>query len=453
MQTEQLEKEFEAEKERFISEWKELLSFPSISTERKHDGDCTACAQWLRDHLRGIGFEAVLLETSTKPVIFAERTGLPGKPTILFYGHYDVQPVDPLEKWLIPPFRPELKDGRMYARGAQDNKGQLFYMLKALETLVNQNALEPTVKLVIEGEEESGSTAISEGLTDWKKMLAADVLIVTDTNTVVSGAPTIIMGLRGLVHATVEISGPSHDLHSGVHGGAAPNPAQEIARLISSFHNADGSIAVAGFYDEVRQPTSRERKLANTGTFDKKSYQLQTGVAPSAGEAEFTPAERTGFRPSIDINGLHSGYDGDGVKTIIPARATAKITSRLVPDQDPARVLEQIVEHVQEFDARGLRVEITDSGMAGPGFRLDPDSTLAGKAARILEDILGGETVFLWEGASIPIIPALAEISGAEPLLVGFGSEEDNIHAPNESFSLDRFRYGYLYCARMLCSL
>lgn len=453
MKLSDLNKSFEKNCERYICELKEFLAFPSISADMGNDEDCADCARWLSDHLQSIGLDSQLLATDTKPVVFAERKGLADSPVILFYGHYDVQPVDPIEKWDTPPFDATVIDGRIYARGAQDNKGQLFYVIKAIETLLENNSLDCTIKIIIEGEEESGCQAITAGLPKWKNMLQADVLLVTDTGTVPDGSPTIIMGLRGLVHLNVTLSGLTRDLHSGMHGGAAPNPAMELAKLLSSLLNSDGSIAVKHYYDNVTGPTEREKELANSSIFDPLLYEQQTGVPPVGGETAFTPLERIGFRPSMDINGMLSGYTGEGVKTIIPSSASAKITSRLVPGQNPDECLEQIISHLKEHAPTGLKLTISETGSAGEGFKLDPESKSAKIAQEVLNELSDKKTAFLWEGASIPIVSKLADTAGAEPLLVGFGSDADSIHAPNESFSINQFRMGYLYAARILRAL
>ena len=441
---------FEENKPRFIDEWKEFLSFPSISTAADHDKDCMDCAAWLLKHMEQTGLSAEMIETGTKPVVFAERPGKTGSPTVLFYGHYDVQPIDPVEAWETPPFQPEIRNGRMFARGAQDNKGQLLFVLKAIETLIRNDRLEAGIKVIIEGEEESGCIGITGLLPKIRNRLTSDILMVADTSTVSTGAPTIILGLRGLVHLTVTLGGLSHDLHSGVHGGVAPNPVQAIARLVASLHDADGKIAVEGFYDNVRGPDDLEQSLAKLIPFDESIYAEETGVLPMAGEKKYTPVERAGFRPSMDINGISGGYSGPGVKTVIGSSASAKITARLVPDQDPDNCLELITRHIQAHAPDGLTLQISETGTAGPGFRLDPNSQVIQKAKSVLDRISTQETVFLWEGASIPIVAQLAEIASAEPLLVGFGSEQDNIHAPNESFSLDQFQRGFLYAANFL---
>lgn len=447
------EQQFGLHKDRYVSEWMQLLRFPSISADPARHGDCRRCAEWLAGHLQRIGFEAELRDTAGRPVVFGCRPGDPGRPVVLFYAHYDVQPVDPLEQWDSPPFEPEIRDGRVYARGAEDDKGQLFYVLKAMETLVGETLLGCTVKILIEGEEECGSGGVAQALDGWREHLVADVLMVADTNTVSSGAPTIIMGLRGIAHLSILLRGPSHDLHSGVHGGVAPNPAQGIATLLASLHHPDGTIAVPGFCDTVIPPSPRESELAAAEPFDEAGYTRETGVRAVAGDRRYTPAERTGFLPSIDINGVHSGFDGPGMKTIIPSHATARLTARLAPGQDPEACVDLLAAHLACHTPRGLSLEITDKGAAGAGFRLDLDSPIVAKARRALEPLADRPPALLWEGASIPIVARLAEVSGASPLLIGFGQECDRAHAPNESFSLEQFRRGYLYACLMLASL
>jgi acetylornithine deacetylase/succinyl-diaminopimelate desuccinylase-like protein len=444
---------FEKQKDVLIKDLSTLLSFPSISVEPEHHADCDHCAEWLVSHLAGVGFNSRILETPARPAVYAEYRGPDDAPTVLFYGHYDVQPVDPLDEWDSPPFEPVMRGDRVYARGAQDNKGQLFYALSAMAALIEHNELNLTVKVLIEGEEESGSSGASTCLEKWKGLLEADVLMVCDTSCVRSGAPAITMGLKGIIGLSVELSGPTHDLHSGVHGGVAPNPAQAMARLLASLHNPDGNIAVEGFLDDVREPSTLERDLANAVPFDSELYEEQTGVPPEAGDSRLPPYERIGFLPTIDINGVSSGYSGAGIKTIVPKTAVAKITSRLVPDQDPDKCLDVLIAHLESHAPDSLSLSVTDATSGGPGFRLNPQSDLAAKAKVILDDLTEHEAAHLWEGASIPIVSALASVSGAEPLLVGFGLEEDKCHAPNESFSLKQFKLGYIYVAQMLLAL
>ena len=453
MNTATLMQHFADQRDRFIEEWKELLRFPSISTDPTHNTQCHDCAAWLQHHLEHIGFSASLLETPTKPAVFAERSGAPDLPTILFYGHYDVQPVDPVDAWITPPFEPDLRDGRLYARGAVDNKGQLFYALKALETLIQHNALTCPVKIILEGEEESGSQGMEHCLDTWRERLAADILVVTDSGTVQSGAPTIIMGLRGILHLTAELSGPSHDLHSGSHGGIAPNPGQAIAELAASLHSADGSIAVDGFYDGVLPPSPRELELATVAPFDATAYEAESGVPPIGGERNTSVAERLGFRPTLEVNGIRTGYAGPGMKTIIPATATLKLTARLVANQDPVHCMNAVIHHLNARVPPGLRLEIPEKDVAGPALKLNPDAPTIARAVTVLRSLSDQEPVFLWEGASIPIVARLAEVSTADPLLVGFGAEADRAHAPNESFSLDRFERGFRYVGSLLLEL
>lgn len=448
----ELNRIFDRESDRFIEQWKELLRFASISAQPEHEDDCRRCAQWLAAHLESIGLPSRLLETGSKPVVYAEYKGRSDKPTLLFYGHYDVQPVDPIERWFHPPFDPALKEGRLYARGAQDNKGQLFYTLKALETLRTKGKLDTTFKVVLEGEEENGSRGLNASLSQWKELLKADVLMVADTGMAGAGVPAVVVGLRGIVSLTVVLSGPRYDLHSGVHGGVAPNPAQALARLVADLHCPDGSIAVKGFYDGLEEPTAREQELAKSVAMTAEQYTQLIGAPPIAGEKQFDPCIRSGFRPSLDINGIHSGYQGRGAKTIIPAQAIAKITARVVAGQDPDRLLQAIIDHLRRQTPAGLTLNIEESEAAGPGLKLDPDSPLATKAQKVLKQISGQPAAFLWEGASIPIVSSLAKISGAQPLLVGFGLAEDKIHAPDESFSLDQFKLGFLYAASMIAS-
>jgi acetylornithine deacetylase/succinyl-diaminopimelate desuccinylase-like protein len=376
-----------------------------------------------------------------------------GHPTVLFYGHYDVQPVDPAEEWISPPFEPVVRNGRVYARGASDDKGQVLYVLKSLEQLVRAGSLRARVKILLEGEEESGSGGLQRNIAGWGQMLKADVLMVADTDMTSAGAPAIVVGLRGLISATVEISGPLHDLHSGMHGGVAPNPAAAMARLISGLHTDRGTIAVEGFYDGIKPPNRRENELARNLVFDPSEYVKETGVPPVGGDQSRTPVERLAFQPSIDINGIHSGYGGKGSKTVLPARALAKITCRLAAGQDPDRCLALLRKHLASHAPAGLNLSIAESGVHGPGFRLNPDSPMAARAKAILDNLTGKAAEMVWSGASIPIVSALALASGAEPLLVGFSAHEDAIHAPNESFAVERFRLGFEYAMRFLSSL
>ena len=450
MNTKTLETCFDTEKHRFIREWQEFLRFPSVSTSADRKADCARCAEWLQEHLKGMGFATRLIPTASHPLVFAERTGKPGRPTVLFYGHYDVQPVDPVDLWKTPPFEPTLISGRMHARGAQDNKGQLFAAIKAIETLIRADALDCTLKLLVEGDEETGEMPIIKVLEEQRSRLSADLVMAADTSAVSSGAPTITMGLRGIVHLTAVLSGPNHDLHSGVHGGRIPNPANALCQLVASLHAPDGRVAVDGFYDGVSEPTREERELANAQPVDPLWYESVTGLPPVGGERHYTPVERSGFRPAIDLNGIHSGYGGAGSKTIIAAQAVAKISARLVPGQQPERILSLIIRHLQARVPPGLKLAVTEQGAGGAALRVNLDAPAVVTARQVLGEISPLPTAFLWEGASIPILSSLPAIAGGDVLLVGFGSEEDNIHAPNESYSLEQFRMGFLYTGLFL---
>ena len=448
-----LDATFAANQDRYLAEWRRFLEFPSISANPKRAPECRACADWLADHLLCIVFTTRLIPTRSHPVVFAERPGRPGAPTVLFYGHYDVQPEDPVALWTTPAFTPTLRDGRLYARGAQDNKGQVFAALKAVEALVAANDLGCTLKILIEGDEETGCPALRDVFASEEQNLKADLLMAADTGTVSSGAPTLTMGLRGIVTFTAVLKGPDHDLHSGIHGGRAPNPIHGLARLVASLHDTQGRVAVAGFYDGVREPTAEERRLANASPFDAAWYQRATGVAPLAGETAYTPVERTGFRPALDLNGIHSGYGGAGSKTIIPSEAMAKVSARLVPGQDPDRILKLIADHLRRHTPPGFTIEITEPAVGGAAVRVNLDSPHVRLARSVLSELSDKPTAFLWEGASVPILARLPAVAGCEALLVGFGHEEDNIHAPNESYSIEQFRLGFLYTGLFLSRL
>ncbi|MDD5707662.1 MAG: M20/M25/M40 family metallo-hydrolase, partial [Kiritimatiellae bacterium] len=352
---------FDSQRERILSDWFDLIRFPTIGTEPERLGDCSRCTAWFRRYLKQLGFEVEVCLTDGQPVLLADRKGAANAPAVLIYGHYDVQPADPLDQWLSPPFEPQLRDGRVYGRGAQDNKGQLLALLEGMSALIAAGRPLPHIRLVLDGEEESGSNALRAKLPEWKRRLAADVLLACDTSMHPSGRMAITAGLRGIVHLTVTLDGPRHDLHSGTHGGLAPNPATAMARLLATLHGDDGSIAVSGFLDRIEPPSARELELAQAVPFDVKAYAAETGVEPLGGERNLPPSVRAGFRPTVEVNGMISGYTGAGTKTIIPANATAKLTARLCPGQDPPRALEQIVAHLKAHAPAGLRLTIAET--------------------------------------------------------------------------------------------
>lgn len=453
MQPEQLRSYFSEHRARILDEYFEFLRFKSISADPAYHDECVACAKWLGQKLAQLGFAVELVETSGKPVVVAERIGKKGAPRIMYYGHYDVQPADPVDLWESDPFEPELRDGRVYARGALDNKGQTFYFVKALEALLAADALDASLTLVVEGEEETGSAGISEVLPQLKQRLAADVLLVCDTDYYRAGIPTIVMGLRGVATIEICIAGPNRDLHSGLNGGLCRNPAVEMARLIDSFFEPSGRIAIEGYYEGVRPPTAEEQQYLERLGFSEEEYKKENGVLPDGGEQGLSPLERIGFNPTLEVNGLYSGYTGAGGKTIIPSKATVKISTRVAGAQDPARCLELIQAHCKKHVPASLSLSFSHVGVGGPAFFMNAASPYVQQAREILHELFETEPVLLWEGASIPIVSNLVELTGGEALMIGFGLGSDNIHAPNESFALSRFEEGFLYVATALQKL
>ena len=444
---------FDKNRERILDDYFALLRFPTISSDIARLGDSARCATWLRQYLRGLGFNAAIELADDQPLVIAERPGSANAPTVLFYGHYDVQPIEPCEQWRSDPFEPVLVGERVYARGAQDNKGQLFAFLTGVAALIASGAPLPPLRIILDSQEESGSGALRKHLPSLKRRLAADILLVCDTGKHSSGRLAITAGLRGLAHLTVHLTGASYDLHSGTHGGVAPNPALALTRMLATLHNADGSIAVEGFYDRLVPLTEAERRQAMSLPFDPGAYQRETGTLPAGGERGLEPVERGSFRPTIEINGLVSGHTGPGVKTIIPAAATAKLSMRLCPGQSPTHVLNVVSEHLRQRVPPGLKLEIANAESHGPGIRLPLDSPLMQIAADVLERMGGEPPAILWEGGSIPVVAALWEQTGAAPLLVGFGCGEDRVHAPNESFSLTQFREALRFSGLFLSEL
>jgi acetylornithine deacetylase/succinyl-diaminopimelate desuccinylase-like protein len=448
-----VERYFSDHKERFISEWREFLAFKSISADPSFAGDCEACAEWVKSHLFKMGFTASLWRSEHLPVVFAERKGDPSKPVVLFYGHYDVQPVDPLELWKSDPFEGVLRDGRMYARGAEDNKGQVFFFFKALEALIESGVELPTIKILIEGEEESGSEALHAGAANWSEQLKAEIMMVCDTDMLEPGRPAITMGLRGIAHCELRVYGPKMDIHSGMYGGVVLNPLQALAKIVSSLHRDDGSVAVPGFYEGANEPSLQEIEMVQAAPIDLKHMIDFLDVPLSGGEPRFAPLVRRGLRPTLEINGLGGGYQGAGGKTVIPSYGLAKLSMRLVAGQDPQNTIDKVAAHIRSLAPEGVRVEVGDLSVGGPALRLSVESDLLKIADRAIEKGFGVKPVYIWNGASIPIIPKLAKASGAQPLLVGFGLDQDNIHSPNESFSLRQFEEGYRYVCGFLSEL
>ena len=445
-------------------EYFELLKFPTVGAQKESLKDCIACATWLKRWLKGIGAEAELLlpqsgqETASPffcpPVVFAERKGAEGATTVLLYGHYDVQPPDPLGEWQTPPFEPtEKEDGRVYCRGAQDDKGQFFAFLCGLRECLATSVSSPlNVKVLLDGQEESGSVGLFKLLEDkaFRKRLAADVMLVCDTSAAAGLRPAIVAGLRGVNHFTVTLKAANRDLHSGEYGGIAPNAAQGMAELLASLHNPDGSIAVAGFRDGIEPPTHEELEAAEAGMASEEAYAQDIGTEPCGGQRGKTIVQRNCFEPTIEVNGIHSGYGGPGSKTVIPCEAVAKLSTRLVPGQSPAATYDAIKRHLKDHCPRGMRVELSELTGDAPGFRLPLASPLFRLAESLLEELDPRGAVFQWDGASIPVVSALREATGAAPLLVGWGQPEDRIHSPNESYSVRQFQTAKAWAVKVL---
>ena len=457
----------------------ELLRFPTIGAQPNNLRDCIACATWLKKWLKGIGASAELIVpscaslTSGKdsasplpvPVVYGEIKGQEGATTVLLYGHYDVQPPDPLGEWQTPPFEPTLKDdGRVYCRGAQDDKGQFFAFLCGVRELLaarrssdsssasSSRGSDINLKILLEGQEELGSVGLFKLLEDkeFRKRLSADVMLVCDTSAAADLRPAIVAGLRGVNHFTVTLKAANRDLHSGEYGGIAPNAAQGMAELLASLHNPDGSIAVAGFRDGIEPPSHEELGAAEAGICSEQMYAKDIGTEPCGGQRGKTIVQRNCFEPTIEVNGIHSGYGGPGSKTVIPCEAIAKLSTRLVPGQNPAQTFDAIKRHLKDHCPRGMQVELSELTGDAPGFRLPLASPLFRLAEDVLQELDPRGAVFQWDGASIPVVSALREASGAAPLLVGWGQPEDCIHSPNESYSVRQFRTAKAWAKKIL---
>jgi acetylornithine deacetylase/succinyl-diaminopimelate desuccinylase-like protein len=420
-----------------------FLRFPSVSTDSRHARDVAACADWLVEKLGAIGLDPALCPTAGHPVVVARNRHVEGRRTVLIYGHYDVQPVDPVELWDSPPFEPEIRDGRIWARGATDNKGQLLaHLLGVRDALAEEGELPVNLIFVFEGEEEIGSKHLGEFLAANRESLACDVIAVSDTGMVAPGVPTMGYGLRGITCAEVTVRGPSGDLHSGVYGGSVANPASAVARLVASLHDEQGRIRVDGFYDDVREVEDWEREMWKgvPGMSDQELLEV-TGSPEVFGEAGFTSAERLWARPTAEVNGIGGGYQGEGSKTVLPKEAFAKFSFRLVPDQDPRDIIAKVRRHLQSECPPGVTLEIED-GHDGKPYLADPHSEYGKAAQRALEASFGRAPVLIREGGSIPIIQTFREVLGADTLLLGLALPDAQIHAPNENFPVENFEAG-----------
>ncbi len=443
-------------KDRFVAELLEWVRIPSISAKEEHKDDMYRCAHWVAKALVANGADsAKVYDTEGHPVVYGEKMIDHTLPTVLVYGHYDVQPAEPLDLWVSPPFEPEIRDGRLYGRGANDDKGQAFMHFKAFEYLVKTNQLPCNVKFMIEGEEEVGSPSLGKFCEQNKELLKSDVILVSDTSMIAPDIPSITTGLRGLAYCEVEVTGPSHDLHSGLFGGAVANPANVLSKMIASLTDENGKITVKGFYDDVEELSIEERAEMARAPFSMEKYKKLLDIEEVEGEAGYSTMERTGIRPSLDVNGMWSGYTGKGAKTVLPSKAYAKISMRLVPHQNSEKIAELFKEHFQAIAPKTVKVKV-DFLHGGEGY-VSPTNTIEYQAAsKAYETTYGKVPVPVRSGGSIPIISLFEKVLGVKSILMGFGLESDAIHSPNESYALEQFfngietiPYFYKYYAEM----
>jgi len=442
---------YEQNRAAFLETLKALLRIPSISTLPEHKPDIRRAAEFLVEQLRDAGLgSAGLIEGPGNPLVYAEWLGAPGKPTLLLYGHYDVQPVDPLEEWKSPPFEPDIRNDNIYARGACDDKGQTLILVKAVEGLLKTNgALPVNVKFLIEGEEEAGGEHITHYVKQKPPRLASDAAVVCDSEMFAPELPTICVGLRGIVYSELHVEGAGHDLHSGVYGGAAPNPIQAIAEILTALKDREGRIQIPGFTDRVRPPSQKEQDAWARLPFSEAEYLKEMGARELVGEPGYTVFERLWARPTLEVHGIRGGFTGEGAKTVIPARAAAKISMRLVPDQQIDEAIEQLKRAVAQVCPKGARAELKILHV-GQAWLTEPDNPFIRAAAQALTEKFGQETVFTRGGGSIPIVGAFQQNLGIPSVLMGFGLPDDNLHAPNEKFHLPNFYRGIEAAARFL---
>ncbi len=446
----------EANKERFLEELFGLIRIPSISSISDHKPDMQRAAEYWAQSLKAAGCDKVeIMPTPGNPVVYGEKIINPNAPTVLVYGHYDVMPVDPIDLWKSPPFEPEIRDGKIFARGADDDKGQAFMHAKAFEFMVKTGQLPCNVKFMVEGEEEVGSPNLGAFCDANKDMLKADIILVSDTSMIAIDIPSITVGLRGLAYMEVEVTGPNKDLHSGLFGGAVANPANILAKMISQLMDENNRITIPGFYDDVLELTQEERAEMAKAPFNLEAYKKALDIAEVWGEAGYSTIERTGIRPTLDVNGIWGGYTGEGAKTVLPSKASAKISMRLVPHQDHHKIADLFEKHFLSIAPPYVKVKVT-ALHGGQGY-VAPTNTVAYMAAsKAVETSFGKKPVPVRSGGSIPIISTFEEKLGIKSILMGFGLESDAIHSPNENYPLENFYKGietipyfYQYFAEM----
>ncbi len=429
-------------KDRFLNELLDLLRIPSISARGEHKSDMVACAEAVRDSILAAGAtKAVIYETPGHPIVYGEIITDPAKPTVLVYGHYDVQPADPLELWHSGPFEPVINDGKIFARGACDDKGQFYMHIKALEIMVQTNSLPTNIKFIIEGEEEIGSPNLANFVMANKSLLDADVILISDTAMISMEHPSIDIGVRGLSYIEVEVTGANRDLHSGVYGGAVANPITILARMIASLHDENNHITIPGFYDDVVEASPEERALMANAPFNEKEYADDLGVKNLWGEKGYTTNERTGIRPTLELNGIWGGYTGEGAKTVLPSKAFAKISCRLVPDQGSEKITQLLIDHLKSItpDCVTLKASLHHGGEA---YMTPIDSEGYKAAAKAIETTFGKTPIPVRGGGSIPICSLFEKELGLKIVFMGFGLDSDNLHSPNEKYDLVNYYKG-----------
>ena len=434
---------------RLLDELKTFLRIPSVSTLPEHVPDVLRAAHFVADSMKTAGLESIeVIATAKHPLVYADWLHAPGKPTVLCYGHYDVQPPDPLDEWISPPFEPTVRDGNIYARGSADDKGQMYMHIKAVEALLATTGTLPVnLKFLIEGEEEVGGESVAKFVAENPARLKADVALVSDTELFAEGLPTLCVGLRGLIYTEIEARGPSRDLHSGVYGGAAPNAVFGLVELLAKMKDADGKIQIPGMYDDVAPPTPAEKRSWEHLPFDEKNYlKDEVGSTQLTGEPGYSVFERTWARPTLEVHGIAGGFTGAGAKTVIPARATAKVSMRMVPNQDPGKIIAAFKKFVADNTPAGIQTEVRVLS-SGPAIMVNPDHPAIHTAAQAFRDILGKETVFIRSGGSIPIVGDFAKHLGIPTILMGFGLPDDGLHSPNEKYKVANYYAGIMTIA------
>lgn len=432
----------EANKQRFLDELFELLRFPSVSADQKYAGDVRKTADFVAQKLRDAGADKVeVCETAGHPIVYGEKMVDPSKPTVLVYGHYDVQPADPLELWETPPFEPTVRDGKIYARGACDDKGQFYMHVKAFELMLKQGELPTNIKFMIEGEEEVGSSNLGIFVKANKERLKADVVLISDTAMISLENPSLETGLRGLSYLEVEVIGPNRDLHSGVYGGAVANPATILAKMIASLHDENNHVTIPGFYDDVAVLSDAERKALNEAPYDEEEYKKDLGVKALWGEKGYTTIERTGIRPTLEVNGIWGGYIGEGAKTVLPSKANAKISMRLVPNQQSDAITQLFMDHFRKIAPDYVTVKVSPHHGGEPV--VTPTDSIAYKAAeKAIEESFGKKPIPTRGGGSIPIVALFEKELEVKTVLFGFGLDSDNLHSPNEKYDIANYFKG-----------